>query len=76
MSSDKELIFIGMTGRCGSTLLCQMFNKLPKTTVMSEPWALLHAREWYHKGSFARNQYEKLVGSLAKLLLKDRTKVQ
>ena len=40
--NDNELILINNTGRCGSTLLCQMFGKLPNTNVMSEPWGLLY----------------------------------
>ncbi|TRY63314.1 hypothetical protein TCAL_14338 [Tigriopus californicus] len=34
---SANLVFISMTGRCGSTLLTQMFEELPYTLTLSEP---------------------------------------
>ena len=33
-----EIIMLFNSARCGSTLACQMLNKLPNTRAMSEPW--------------------------------------
>lgn len=34
---SANVVFISMTGRCGSTLLTQMFEELPYTLTLSEP---------------------------------------
>ena len=36
--TNLEIIMLFNSARCGSTLACQMFHKLPKTKSMSEPW--------------------------------------
>ena len=38
---DFNLILLSNTGRCGSTLLTQLFEKLPGTVSISEPEALM-----------------------------------
>ena len=69
-TKDREVIIISMMARCGSTLLCQIFNKLEDTKVLSEPWTLCHAHDWYNQGRFGQEEYETLVASLLKLQLK------
>ena len=67
---DCEIIGIGMSARSGSTLLTQMFNKLPDTIAMSEPWSLLHAHKWYNKGYFPKKDYPTLIRALLRLQFK------
>ena len=38
MPKTNDIIMLFNSARCGSTLACQMFYKLPKTKSMSEPW--------------------------------------
>ena len=37
LEPNLQIAVIHMTGRCGSTLLCQMLEKVPSTLVLSEP---------------------------------------
>ena len=87
-------ILINNTGRCGSTLICQvwylilnffifilfflnisgfsdqMFAKLPKTSVMSEPWALFYIHRLYKNGHITWKEYQNLIETCVKLLFK------
>ena len=40
---DREMTFINMTTRCGSTLLSCMLARVPRVRVMSEPWSFVHS---------------------------------
>lgn len=63
-------VIINNTGRCGSTLLCQMMKKVPKTKVMSEPWGLLFSHRLYIQNQLTWPEYEKLIETLTKLQFK------
>ncbi len=65
-----EVIGIGMSARSGSTLLIQMFNKVPRTVALSEPAALVHAHEWFNRGIISNEEYPKLLRSLIRVQLK------
>lgn len=69
----KEVIVLANTARCGSTLLCQMFNNLPNTRSMSEPWALCKAHTYYVRGKISNEDgnYERLIKSILTLQCKD-----
>ncbi len=40
--SGDRLTLMNITGRSGSTLICQMLNLVPGVRVISEPWVLDH----------------------------------
>jgi hypothetical protein len=67
---DRELSFINMTTRCGSTLLCQMVNTVPKARAMSEPCAFNHAHAHYVTGRITIDQLRRLVKIIVMLLCK------
>ena len=66
-----KVVVLGNTARCGSTLLCQMFNQIPNTRTMSEPWGLAHLHGFYNRGKLSYTQYRKLVQSAVRLQCKD-----
>jgi len=55
------------TGRCGSTLLTQMFHRIPGVRALSEPWAtvLLHVERAQKK--MTQNEYKALLKSSFRL---------
>jgi hypothetical protein len=71
-SDGREVILVNNTARCGSTLLCQMLNKLPNTRSMSEPWATTLAHTYYIKGKISHqgDDYEKILKSITRLQCK------
>jgi hypothetical protein len=72
-SDGKEVIMVSNTARCGSTLLCQMFQKLPDTRSMSEPWATTLAHAYYVIGKLSHqgDEYEKILKSIIRLQCKN-----
>ena len=62
----STLIVIHNTARCGSTLICQMFNQLPRTRVYSEPWSFV-VSQGLHLSNTAS---AKLTESMVKMYLK------
>lgn len=67
---NVDIIGIGMSARSGSTLLTQMFNRVPRTVAMSEPWALVHIHEWFNRGIISKGEYTKLLRSLLRVQFK------
>ena len=84
----RNLILVDNTARCGSTLMCQMFYKLPNTRVMSEPWALQHTsmvrdnyrgHPWLYNPKeditqMSERDFTKLITSVTKVLFKYENK--
>lgn len=66
--NGKEVVFITNSARSGSTLLCQIFAKLPDTMVMSEPWALAHAHACYGNGEINQTTYCQLLKDIFTVL--------
>jgi hypothetical protein len=56
-----------MTARCGSTLLCQMFSRIPRMRVLSEPWAAWTIHEEAAKGNISMLEYKALLQSTFRL---------
>ena len=52
-----------------------MFDKLPETVAMSEPWALFHAHIQYSKGFVPREDYPDLIKGLLRLQFKAMRRV-
>jgi hypothetical protein len=67
---DRDLTLINMMTRCGSTMLCQMVNTVPKVHVLSEPWVFNHANMHYITGRITMDQLRMLVKSIVMLLCK------
>jgi hypothetical protein len=67
---DRKLTLINMTARCGSTLLCQLVNTVPKVRAMSEPWAFNHAHAHYIAGRITMDELRLLVRSIMRLQCK------
>ena len=65
---DKQLVFIGMTGRCGSTLLLQMFEATGRAVTFSEPEVLNTLAQWQNQ--YSAHQFRALVKSCVILLCK------
>ena len=65
-----KCIMINNTARCGSTLLCQIFKKLPKTVVQSEPWSLLYIHRLYNQREICWAEYQMLIESFIKMQFK------
>ncbi len=65
-----DCVMINNTGRCGSTLLCQMFGKLPDTVVMSEPWAMNYVHKLYNSKALQWNVYLDMIQALIRLEFK------
>jgi len=63
-------------GRCGSTLLCQIFNRLPNTLVFSDPFIHSYITTAYHYNKLTYKQCTQLVRSTQRLLLKPKNKVK
>ena len=53
----------------------QMFAKLPKTLVMSEPWALFYIHRLYKNGHVNWKEYQTLIETCVKLLFKPTKQV-
>ena len=59
-----QIILIHMTGRCGSTLLCQTLEKIPNTQVMSEPLSLSFPGMMYQRGEISYAEYKDILCSV------------
>ena len=69
-NENRNLILIDKTARSGSTLLCQMFSRIPETRVISEPAVLVHATLLYysHFGTIANytflEKFSRILGNV------------
>ena len=68
-----ELVVIHNTARCGSTLLCQMLNNLPKTRVVSEPFSYLVLHGMRRQGKLSEDQFGEIVKSMTLMSLKSNS---
>ena len=69
-TTERELTFISMTARCGSTLLCQMTSRLPGVEVISEPWSLEHLHADFLAGKFEMGEYKRRIAAAVRLQCK------
>ena len=70
IENPQDIIMLFNTTRCGSTLACQMFSKLPNTKVMSEPWPLLTANSDFIHGDMNEELYEDVIEASVKVQCK------
>ncbi len=64
---EVPVAMTAMTTRCGSTLLTQMFNRVPGTRAMSEPWATVNIHELRCTGSITADESCRLIRSAIRL---------
>ena len=64
------VIWMSNTGRCGSTLLCQVLEKVPGTLQMSEPDAPSNIDFMRHTNLITDGEHDRLLVSTIRLLCK------
>ena len=64
------VIWISQTGRCGSTLLCQVLEKVPGTLVMSEPDAPIQINILQYAKSTSEQELKDIFKSTVRVLCK------
>ncbi|CAM6054407.1 unnamed protein product [Sphagnum tenellum] len=74
--TDRTVSIMDMTGRCGSTLICQMMAKVPQVRSLSEPWATVHAHGHYVNGRITLEQLRQLFRSCIRLQCKPEKQSQ
>ena len=57
--------------RCGSTLLCQMLNRVPGTRVASEPWSLVHLNGMFNRGEIDQERHRELIKACVRIHCND-----
>ena len=73
---SMPVIWISQTGRCGSTLLCQLLEKVPGTLIMSEPDALMHIDLMRHMKVVLETEIDNLFQDTVKVLCKPRPRTE
>ena len=70
------VIWLSNTARCGSTILAQVFEKIPGTSLISEPDAPTHIGFMHKLKSLSENDRKMLLKSTIRLLCKPRTGIE
>ena len=70
------VIWVSNIGRCGSTLLGQVFERVPGTCVLSEPDATLNICELRSKNQISEKEYEDLLRSTIRIICKQDTNIK
>ena len=70
---NLNITIIHMTMRCGSTLLGQILEKVPRTKVMSEPKPFAYVGSMYLTGKISYIEYQHLLDSTFRLQCKKQT---
>ena len=66
------VMWISNTGRCGGTMLCQIFESVPGTLLIHEPHAALNLCHLRESGSFIGLQYDNVLKSTIRVFCKPR----
>ena len=64
------VVWMTSTGRCGSTILCQMFENIPGTMALAEPDAPQNVIYLRKKNIITQSEYENLLRSTIRVLCK------
>ena len=67
---NVPVIWISNIGRCGSTLLCQVFERVPGTLVLSEPDAPLNVCDMQTLNTVTESEYNNIVRSMVRIICK------
>ncbi len=62
-----KVTMVNMTARCGSTLLSQLFNLVPGTRSMAEPWAMCNVHELRSKHTISTEETKELLRSAVRI---------
>ena len=65
-----SVISLSNIGRCGSTMLCQVFQKVPGTLVLSEPDVPLKACDMQNLRKVSDEEYNNIIRSMVRVLCK------
>jgi len=76
LKNDFQTIVLHYPSRTGSTLLCQMFHKLPNTLVQSDPFIHHYVQRMFKTGNISKKQMTDLVRSCTKVLFKAHNSVR
>ena len=70
------VLWLSNTGRCGSTILCQVFESVPNTLVMAEPDVLWNIFFLKQSGSATEKDYTYILRSTVRLLCKPQPGIE
>ena len=74
--SSIPVMWLSNTGRCGSTLLCQVFGSVPNTLVMAEPDAIWNIHYLKQSGDVEENDFRNILRSTVRVLCKPQVGIQ
>ena len=66
------VIWMSNTGRCGGTMLGQVFESVPGTLLINEPHSLMNLWHLYDRGAFNDSQYDAVLKSSIRIPSKPR----
>ena len=66
------IIWMSNTGRCGGTMLGQVFESVPGTLLLNEPHSLLNLWHLQKRSTFIAPQYDAVLKSIIRVLSKPR----
>ena len=61
---------INHSSRCGSTLMCQVLQKVPKTRVLVEPFSLLNVGQHYYDHNWTTAETKRCLANCVRVLFK------
>ena len=70
------VIWLSNIGRCGSTMLCQVFEKVPGNLVLSEPDAPLKVCDMQSLDKVSVKEYNNIIRSMVRVLCKPYPKAE
>ena len=74
-SSTVPVIWLSNTGRCGSTIIGQLFESVPGTILMSENDSLTNLAYMKEKGMVSHQEYEEILTSIVRVICKPRPNI-
>ena len=74
-SSTAPVIWLSNTGRCGSTIIGQLFESVQGTILMSENDSLTNLAYMKEKGKVSGKEYEEIFSSIVRVLCKPRANI-
>ena len=70
------VIWVSNTGRCGGTMLCQLFETVPGTLLIHEPHSPLNLSHLQENRALNSTQYETVLKSIIRVICKPREGVK
>ena len=70
------VIWVSNTGRCGGTMLCQLFETVPGTLLIHEPHSPLNLSHLQENRALNSTQYEAVLKSIIRVICKPREGVK